>query len=332
MLKWLLDRDGNKVTIEDARAGALDEEYPRALIELCMDREWTGVPSVTQCLKGTREAFLRIITPYGIVPSDMAFAILGTRAHQTLEQFGAEASVVNQLEAHYTTADIKGTADCLEQHGEEWWLIDYKTWGSYRVMKALGHYQEDEVIRDDAGEPVVFKSGKRKGEVKTRKVSIVDPEKRDIRDAELQLNCYRLLALKANPDIVVNRMRIFATVRDGGTGAAYSRGIDQKAYYFEVPIMSEKEVEEFFNARTFALTAAVETYKEKVSGTDLSQVERREIVEEILPPICPDYERWNGRKCCAEYCPVCDVCVSFDDVYVPAGEMAGPDMNEEGDK
>ena len=65
------------------------------------------------------------------------------------------------------------------------YLFDDKTWGSYKVMKALGLYQ----VEVKTGE--IYKTGAKKGQAKTRKEWREGGEP-DLFNEELQLNDYRI--------------------------------------------------------------------------------------------------------------------------------------------
>ncbi len=48
-------------------------------------RKWTGKPSTTQLLKGTREVYLELTQQYHISPKDSVFMLFGTEVHGGLE-------------------------------------------------------------------------------------------------------------------------------------------------------------------------------------------------------------------------------------------------------
>ena len=127
------------------------------------DRLWTGRPSTTMLIAGTLQQFLKLTNDYAIRPDSRAFMIVGTKGHAALEAQGDEYSM---LEERFDgeDVDITGIADIMESENGRNILIDTKVSGSFKIAKALGFY----VVDEDTGE--VFKSGKKKGQPKTRKI------------------------------------------------------------------------------------------------------------------------------------------------------------------
>lgn len=236
-------------------------------------RPWEGKPSTTQLLKGTREAYLMIISDdLTEDPKDQVFRILGTKGHELLEQF-TETGEISEERLHDEFAS--GKLDFYDPELKA--LYDYKTWGSYKVMKALGI----EMVDEGTGE--LYKSGAKKGQEKTHKV--VKQGIPDMWEAELQLNHYRLLVEASG--FPVKHMFIEAIVRDGGTFSATNRGIKDNAYLIPVKRLPDDEVRAYFKAKSEALLKALET--------------------QILPERCSNLECWEGRKC-KDYCLVADKC------------------------
>ena len=81
--------DGQQIKIascyEKCRMGMRCATLP-ALLSIGRQRPWTGTPSTTQLIKGTREAFLEITKEYAASPDSFAFAFIGTKAHARLEK------------------------------------------------------------------------------------------------------------------------------------------------------------------------------------------------------------------------------------------------------
>ncbi len=129
--------DGNRVShqqcLESCRERCLT--LP-TLASLASVREWTGVPSTTQCLNGTRMEYLKIVNDYYVNPKDRAFALLGTRHHFHLE---AITRKLNVLSEEKLKGEVTGIIDLLEPAHEpdSYILADYKTSGSYKVARAL---------------------------------------------------------------------------------------------------------------------------------------------------------------------------------------------------
>ena len=257
-------------------------------------REWTGEPSVTQLLNGTRQEWLKIQFEYAESPDDAAFRILGTGSHAKMEQADNDFSFIEERLKHN---GVSGMFDAIEQQPDgSYWLIDYKTSGSYKVGQALGIVAVDDPLYDDHGVPVTYKTGAKKGEQKTRKIYVSKPENAEMRDWILQLNKYRIMAEHALNEPIA-RLKIFSTVRDGGTFTAKNRGISQNTYYINVPMIDEEIINSYFERKRSALLTALD------NGT--------------IPDICTPEECWNGRRC-QDYCPVKDRCP--DNPYVQTAD------------
>ena len=236
-------------------------------------REWDGKPSTTQLLKGTREAYLEIIHDDLIEdPRDQMFRILGTKGHGLVEQYVTDGELGEQR-LHDEFAS--GKLDFYDPESKT--LYDYKTWGSYKVMKALGI----EMVDEGTGE--FYKSGAKKGQEKTHKV--IKQGKPDMWEAELQLNHYRTFVEATG--FPVEKMFIEAIVRDGGTFSAANRGIKENVYLIPAKKLPDDEVKAYFKAKSTALLKALD--------------------EKTLPERCSDLENWDGRKCTG-YCIVADYC------------------------
>ncbi len=242
------------------------------------ERIWTGIPSTTQLIAGTLYAFLKLTKEYAIYPDSRAFMIHGSVGHAKLEGSDDEYSFLEEKFSGGET-EITGIADILEIENGHAILVDYKTSGSFKVAKALGFYVDEE------GTGEVYKSGKRKGEEKTRKILKRDDSKIDRYEWELQLNKYRMEYEKRGfkPD----ELKIQCIVRDGNTYIARSRGVFRNIYYFNVPILSDKEVTDYFEMkRTNLLLALAQGYWNE---------------------ICTAKENWDGLKC-QNYCDVAEFC------------------------
>jgi hypothetical protein len=205
-------------------------------LEVTKNREWKGIPSVTQLLNGTLESYLKLTTDYYVSPDSMAFAISGTMKHSQLEE-----NATDQAEERLIYKGISGQPDEIE--GDT--LIDYKTAGSYKVSQCLGIGTEK--ISDG-----YYKNGKEK--FKTVKV-FKEP---DFGDYTLQLNMYRIMIGNVK-QISIKNMKIFFIVRDGGTTIAKSRGIDKNIYFVDVPFMDDATAERFFMQKKELLLEAMAT-------------------------------------------------------------------------
>lgn len=234
------------------------------------------VPSTTQLIAGTKQAFLKLTSDFDISPDSRAFMITGTKGHSAME--GSEDDM-SLIEEKFTDEDVTGIADLLTIEDGETVLSDYKVTGSYKVAKALGFTTVDE----PTGE--IFKSGKNKGKEKTRKVLKRTPDATDNWDWAMQLNKYRMNFEKRG--FKVDRLKIQAIVRDGNTYTARSRGVFRNVYYFDIPMMEDAAVEEYFERKR----------------RDLLQALRQGYWTEL----CDNKENWDGVKCSA-YCEVADSC------------------------
>jgi len=258
------------------------------LMELGKFREWEGVPSVTQLLKGTYEAFLLITKDYTEKPQKQMFKLLGTSVHASLENNVVESAIMEQ---RFTDDDTSGGIDILETEGGWNVLTDYKVSGSYKVAKAVGIYADwidspTEVYQMKSSPTVNgVKVVRQKGEPKIIKIFKVDPSRQDCTDWILQINKYRIMMEKKG--YKVNELRIQAIVRDGNTINAFNNGVEGEVYLINIPILEDSVVEEYFSKKKDDLLVALE----------LKDWEHK----------CTDDETWNGIKC-ERYCAVREFC------------------------
>jgi len=292
-------------------------------------REWKGVASTTQLIKGTMSSFLEIKHDYTVSPDKMAFMIHGSGTHKMLEEQGDDTS---KAELDYSDARGSVRPDLIETEGGKNVLIDYKICGSFQVAKALGYYFEDVPVVDPITEqPILYKTGAKKGKVKTRKEKRQDPKLADLRDWALQLNNYRIgiergeilqspdgkfhpkaLAPKGSVKIKIHAIRVQALVRDGGTIIAISRGVDRNIYLIDVPKVPDQDIKDYF----------------KRKKDDLAQA----LKQGYWSTPCNDLERWNDRKC-TEFCNVNRFCPYWIDKYsknVDQDSVAEADMGQLG--
>jgi hypothetical protein len=253
-------------------------------------REWSGKPSTTQLLNGTMQEYLKWKFAYAITPTNRAFALLGTRHHQALEnvkmpdmvqeeQLGDDAPTSGIVDLLQPSEHLDGTHD----------LIDYKTFGSYRVKKILGIQK-----RYKLSETEVYKRRtKRKdgtwanpGDAKMVPEFWRDPDSVDAFAEEMQLNNYRLMAEESGYKI--DRLQLQITVRDGGTRAARDNGIFGQIYFpIEIRKLPDSDVRTYYETKRMMLLNAIDT--------------------DTMPDICTDSENWEGRKC-ENFCDVAAFC------------------------
>lgn len=228
-LKYFNCPDNSQIAVSDCLAKCPRPEgrclsLP-TLYDIGYTREWPGKPSTTQLLNPTRYSYLHIKAPYAINPTDMAFALLGTRHHKRLE---GVAKKLEGLEAEMKLGgDVTGILDLLEPDELKdgfWKLTDYKTWGSYAVAKHLGL--------------------KNNGVYERQQLA-------------LQLNNYRVKAEALGFNI--SRLLVQCTVRDGGTYMARNNNVNDKILLLPVDILDDTEVKQYFKTNAEALITAVET-------------------------------------------------------------------------
>jgi hypothetical protein len=276
--------DGVSVTFADCLASCRMGQRcltKSTLSALSKPRPWTGTPSTTQLLNGTRMEYLKVTHDYYVAPPRMAFALLGSRVHLGLADADTDVSL---LEERFEEDDITGIADCYELENGEGVLTDYKTWGSWRVARALGVVEKK--MPDPSG--AVYQSsgrGYRKGEPKMVMFFGQDPTQADLGDALWQVNRYRLFF--EDRGFPVARMQLEVIVRDGGTWVARSRGVNEPIYVIPVRRLEDKTVRGYFDIKARALTEALDI--------------------KWTPAPCTTRERWDGRRC-REYCEVAQFC------------------------
>lgn len=281
MLKGFICPDGQTTSVDSClkqcrmTRRCCSKGYARFASE---EREWKGIPSCTQLLRGTRESYLRIKQDYYINPDDQVWAIVGKKAHSGLEQYAGEHG-----EKSLQYEGISGIPD----NYEDGVLEDYKTWGSYKVMLILGYEAEKVPDTDESGNVYRYKTGEKKGQVKTRNVWNINPDKAEHErwEVNLQLNFYRLML--ESKGLPVNEMFVEVFVRDGNTVSATTRNIQNPRYYIPIKRLPDDYVKQYFVKKRDALIGALASC--------------------TLPPVCDDRERWDGRKC--DYCPVSKDCV-----------------------
>jgi len=254
------------------------------------EREWKGVPSVTQLISGTRCEYLKLTTGYAVDPAKAAFRVHGTRGHTALDSNNNSSFT----EEHFEDEGIQGTADMFEQQADgTWWLIDHKTAGSFKVAKALGLVKKEEVQYDEiSGIPLKHKNGK-----PVKKTWFEASGQPDIEDWMLQLNKYRMMGEKALGE-KISRIKIFAVVRDGNTFTAKNRGVMKEIYYIDIPMMLDGAVNMYFDKKKDLLLSALK------DGT--------------MPEECSASECWSGNKC--KICDVADACKAAGRTWIVEGE------------
>ncbi len=143
MLKWFEYAGAKHLVSECVKVGGpLVNFFPLAYLRaLAEEREWTGKPSCTQLLNGTRLAYLNILCDYADDPSGAVFKMIGMFGHSFIELEDDDLKCEMKVEV----AGITGKLDCLELLADgTWGLTDHKTSGSYKVAMFLkGEEVED---------------------------------------------------------------------------------------------------------------------------------------------------------------------------------------------
>jgi len=249
---------------------------------LSIQRKWTGLPSTTQLLAGTRYSLLKIIKDYYENIQNLSFILLGNKTHKSLEDNDTEGTA----EIAFKDKTQSGIADYY--CSEEKTLWDYKTSGAFKVHKALG--MRSSKIDDPTGKKY-SKSGNgyKKGDIK--KITVWDkvPEIADKWEWVLQTNRYALWLEDSNRP--VDKIKIEVILRDGGLTAARNYGIENKIEIINIPILNKEYVLYYFERKRKMLLLAIAL---------------------SWSPKCNKLECWDGRKCDG-YCPVSKECMEMPD-------------------
>lgn len=227
------------------------------LMEISTERPWNGKPSTTQLLNGTMYSWLKITRDYAIIPQSRAFALLGTRHHQRLNDVAKQLGVQSEIELD---GAVTGVSDLLEIENGEVVLTDMKTYGSYKLCRIVGR---------------VSVPAPRGGKTAQPKTWYDDPDQADTMDLELQLNHYRVL-IEEQLGIHIDRMQAQVTVRDGGLRAAKAMGVHELMCLVSVKRLGDTSVRSYFERK----------------GAELLYAMEHGWMEE-----CTEHENWSRNKC-----------------------------------
>jgi len=244
---------------------------------LSVQRTWTGLPSTTQLLSGTRYSLLKIIKDYYEDIQNLSFILLGNKTHKSLEDNDTEGTA----EIEFKDKTQSGIADYYDATEKTLW--DYKTSGAFKVHKALGMRKKK--VNDPTGEIYTRSgSGYKKGDIK--KITIWDkiPEMADKWEWTLQTNRYAIWLEDSNRP--VEKIKIEVILRDGGTMSARNYGIEKKIEVIDIPILNREYVLHYFERKRKMLILAIAL---------------------SWAPRCNNVDSWDGRKC-LNYCPVSNFC------------------------
>ena len=284
---------------------------PKYLKVALAEREWNGTPSVTTCNRCPREYIFKQIFPYAVDPESFAFAALGTMVHAILEDDDAAVFCEERMQFSMETK-LSGMLDLAYVRNGKLCIDDYKTWGSYAVAKHMGMEEKTRPMLDYDGKPVLYKNSRKGkwtvGEARIEKYYVPNPEKAEKRDAEMQVNMYRIMLeylIKIGtvkfPDIEgpkkVSDMKVFCIVRDGNTAVAKSRGIMSQTYAIPMKILPDEEVLEYFGSRAKYIKEYMDKY----------EYDNSEVILENPPRMGTARETLNGYLCRVT-CPVAHLC------------------------
>ena len=246
------------------------------------EREWTGEGSTTQLLNGTMQSFLKITMPYAIDPDSVAFAIIGTKSHQSLEIKAKELGLPSELSA---TDNGRNAIDLLQYEDNKLCLVDTKTWGSYRVARALGIVETGK--KPDPSGAVYQRSGKWGAAGSPKTVPVFSQVASEVEnwETEMQLNRYRIML--ENKGIPIHNMAIHVIVRDGGLMTAKQRGVLRNTYLIPITKLDDGTVLKYFATKQAELQWAIKYSKWEIP--------------------CSDIESWEGNRC-KSFCPVAQFC------------------------
>ena len=232
-----------------------------------------GLPeaTVTELLAGTRETYLKKITDYAVDPQSVLYALHGQAVH-TINENHTEGDILSEirLKDKITSGKFDLYGKILDN--DDGVLGDLKVTSSYKLARALGIYKVD-IPTDE-----VYKTGARKGQIKTRKELRYNGV-RHVMDWAIQLNYYRML-LEAS-GFTVKRMMIQAMCRDNNLRTAAERGIDRPVYIIPINKISDRWLTRYFSKKANIL--------------------QKSLANHTLPKICSSRERWHNHKC-LEYC------------------------------
>ncbi len=284
MLEWFKCPDGEITPVKDCLTKCrMDERCLTlpTLTRIAKEREWTGVASTTQLLNGTMYTFLKLTQPYVVDPDKMMFAIHGENVHTVLSDVAKELG----LPAEVALNIDRDIFDLLEPEDGSWTLTDYKTWGSFRVAKALGIVETGK--KPDPSGAMYQKSGKWGAAGTPKMVSVFQrvPQEADNYDTELQLNNYRVKLEERG--VKVGKLQVQILVRDGGLAVARSRGVERNSYLIPVKRLDDSDVYGYFLSKSKDLAVALEESKWTIP--------------------CDNRECWDSVRC-RDYCEVALYC------------------------
>ena len=249
----------------------------RTLKAISEQREWTGIPSATQLLSGTREEYLKIKKDYAIDPQSSIFALFGTGCHAFLESCMENDQMIAEERLKDPTGTYSGQFDCYD--GKRKILYDVKTYGSFKTAHLLGLVKHKDPVIGEDGQQEKWKNGRKKYN------TYFTVGRRSCFDVAVQLNAYRLMV--ENAGYPVEDMQVEVFTRDAGSFSARDRGIFTNMQLVRIHKISDRWIQRFFLTKAKRLKEAIE--------------------KDELPPPCSYRETWGGRKC-EDFCAVWKYC------------------------
>lgn len=235
------------------------------------ERSWTGRVTPSMAGTGARKIWLENTVDYAISPASRIWASQGSATHDKLSVHKLTDNVLS--EEALGDEKIKGILDVLEEDENEtgkYVLYDYKNWGSFKTKMALGISTIKKKIKDDRGEYVRFKSGERKGQIKTKAIKKQEITNGQILSETYQLNMYRIMCEQAG--FPISKIKIQVIPRDGGI----KHQLPADIILIDIPIIDNWSVHKYYN--------------------DL-QTEVGHAFKSRNAPKCGKWESWNGRRC-----------------------------------
>ena len=261
------------------------------LRKLARQRIWTGHPSTTQLLNGTRSAWLEVTRKYFFRPESKVFAFLGTAAHGNVERFVKEGE---KAEERITDDICSGQYDFYDDQSQT--LYDYKTWGSYKVAKALGMTVKFVPKKDRFGK-IIYKWNTKEKRNKPEWDRVYVPgniaEKVvGMLDTVVQLSDYRdKLQSVLKDGYKVKRIAVQIIMKDAGTQVARDRGITGNTFIIPLNGVSSHWIKKYLGRKRELLLQAI---------------------EKDYSPKCRRSDIWGGLKC-KKYCDVSKICEGIGD-------------------
>lgn len=306
MVRWVRTRDGEIYEKDWAIKNANKIGYPQAYIQAVIDhshREADGTVHVTDMIGCMKRNMMKKFIDYTVDLEAASNTLVGTALHDYFRQGDTE----HKLSYEHNGIPIRGSIDLLELHPGCITIYDVKGAKSFKVMKTLGIQKVDEQVFDEDGNPVYYKSGKKAGQPKTRKVPYRRDEFIDAIDYEQQLNTYAFML----------RHQIVS-----GNDPFYSP--DQPSIF---PAVDKIETNIFFLIKDFGKDSnmnGIETNTviapiRRWDDLDVQDfLDRAEVIAETLDsdgiklPPCPTDSRdtWHGRMC-EKFCEFSDQCFCF---------------------